>query len=371
MGKFGKKNTVDLNPLHYNIGLLGESGIGKTTLMKEVCETLAPEKNGEPGYLHLDIGREDGADAIEGIFSEKVEDWNKFSDIIDDIVTNKTTDYPNLQTVIIDTYDQLLELTEAQVIKMHNRENPDKPKITSINSAYGGFGHGLDKVIDVLFDKLWELKEVNVHFIIICHTKSKDIEDPVTGETYQILTSNTSQRYFNAIKTKLHFLGVAFIDRNIAKEKSGSREINKVVGETRVISFRDDNFSVDSKSRFANIVDRIPLDKDAFIKALTDAIKSESLKSGKTEKELKSEQTKRDKAAEKKAQEYEAEKLREANDMTAREEYIALIRSKFNDLDTEKKTAIKSILAKYGMKALNSEAPTEALREVAEYIENN
>ena len=32
-GKYGKKNEVSLNPIDYNLCLIGESGIGKTTLI--------------------------------------------------------------------------------------------------------------------------------------------------------------------------------------------------------------------------------------------------------------------------------------------------------------------------------------------------
>ena len=60
MGKYGKKNSVDLNPLHYNIAFLGEGGIGKTTLCYQMCEKLV----GDEGYMHFDIGKEDGADGI-------------------------------------------------------------------------------------------------------------------------------------------------------------------------------------------------------------------------------------------------------------------------------------------------------------------
>ena len=48
MGKYGKKHVIDLNPLSYSIILAGLSGIGKTTLAKEVCEKLV----GEDGYIH-------------------------------------------------------------------------------------------------------------------------------------------------------------------------------------------------------------------------------------------------------------------------------------------------------------------------------
>ena len=86
-------------------------------------------------------------------------------------------------------------------------------------------------------------------------------------------------KYFNAIKTKLHILGVASVDRDIEKVKlkqkvGADKVVGKVKSESRIITFRDDNFNIDSKSRFAEIADRIPLDADEFIKALKDAIEA-------------------------------------------------------------------------------------------------
>ena len=51
--KFGQKREICIDPLAYNIGLIGESGIGKSTVIKEVCEKLA----GDDGYIALDIGK--------------------------------------------------------------------------------------------------------------------------------------------------------------------------------------------------------------------------------------------------------------------------------------------------------------------------
>lgn len=275
MGKFGKKKEVNLNPLNYNIAILGESGIGKTTLAKEVCEKMV----GEDGYIHFDMGKEAGADAIQGIVSETIENWSKLCEVVDDIVENKTTDYPDLQTVIWDTLDELIIMAEKEAIRQYNRKNPDK-KADTINGAWGGFGKGQDKATEFILDKIWELKKVGVNSIIVAHVKRTDITDPMTQETYSKLTADTQQRYFNAIKNKMHFVGLAYIDRDIVKEKTGQKNkvtkeekiINKVVGESRVISFRDDTYSVDSKSRFSEIVDRIPFSSDDFIKAMQDAI---------------------------------------------------------------------------------------------------
>ena len=302
---YGKKNVIKIDPLSYNIGLIGESGIGKTTIIKEMCEKLA----GEDGYIFLECGKEDGADGINGINYLNCPEWSMdydeltnsigFEDFVDDVVENKTTEYPDLKTVVIDTYDQLLEISKPEVIRMHNSENPDKP-VKSIKAAFGGYMAGEDKATEIVLDKLWALKTVGVHFIIIGHVKQRQQDDVVTGQTYTSLTTNMSMRDFNAIKTKLHFLGVASIDREIVQEKTGKtkkekgKDVNIMKGvitkESRKITFRDDSYSIDSKSRFADIVPEIPFDVDELIKALTDAIKTEASKGSKSISDLEKEQ---------------------------------------------------------------------------------
>jgi len=300
---YGKKNVVKIDPLAYNIGLIGESGIGKTTIIKEMCEKLTGSND---GYLFLECGKEDGADAINGINYINCPEWSAdydefsnsigFEDLVDDIIDNKTTEYPLLRTVIIDTYDQLIEIAKPEVIRMHNRENPEKP-VKSIKAAFGGYMAGEDKATEIVLEKLWSLKKVGVSFIIIGHVKQREQEDVSTGQKWTSLTTNMSMRDFNAIKTKLHFLGVASIDREIVQEKTGKKD-NKgkdvtkgvIAKESRKITFRDDSYSIDSKSRFADIVPEIEFTPDALIKAITDAIKNELDKSNRDVEDVKKEQ---------------------------------------------------------------------------------
>ena len=316
--KYGKKNEININPLAYNLMLIGESGIGKTTIIKDYCEKLA----GEDGYMFLEIGKEDGADAIAGINYITCPEWDAdydedtnsmgFNTFIEDVVENKSTDWKNLKVVVIDTYDELFAIAEPEVINMHNRENPNK-RVRTIKQAFGGFQAGEEKAIEIVQEALWNLKKVGVSFIVIGHTKNRNVTDPITGEDYLQLTSNMSQKYFNAMKTKVHFLGVAAIDREIVKVKTGKKNIvtkedikkGVVKGETRKITFRDDNFVIDSKSRFSDIVESIPLNVDELIKAITDAIKSELDKSGKSMSDAKKEQTKKEKENEKRVAEAE------------------------------------------------------------------
>ena len=129
--KYGKKNEIKVNPLAYNLALIGESGIGKTTVIKEYCEKLAPD-----AYIFLEIGKEDGADAINGINYLNCPEWDMdydedtnsigFNTFVEDVIDNRSTDWKDLKVVVVDTCDELFAIAEPEVISMHNRENPTK-----------------------------------------------------------------------------------------------------------------------------------------------------------------------------------------------------------------------------------------------------
>jgi hypothetical protein len=315
---YGKKNHVKLDPLSYNIYIGGESKIGKTTTVMKICEKLA----GEEGYLFAEVGQERGADAIEGINHVNCPCWDMpydedtnslgFEDIVSDICDNKTTEYKNLRVFIIDTYDQLINIAEDKSIALYNRTGPEK-KAATINAAWGGFGRGEKKAIELMLDAIARLREVGVSTIVIGHVKTKDVSDVVSGESYQILTSDQQQNYFNAIKKNMHIVAMACIDRQVVREKTGKKDfdgkektIGKITSEARVFKFRDDTYSIDAGGRFANIVSEVPLDADSFIEAVNNAILAEQSKSGKTLA-----QTQKEEAAQVKKQE---EKIKAAED---------------------------------------------------------
>ena len=299
MGKYGKKNEIKIDPLKYNICLLGEPKIGKTTIIKEMCEKLA----GEEGYIFLEMAGEAGADAIDGIIYEDCDEWSDVEDIVDDIEMNKVSDYASLKAVIIDTYDGWIKLAQERAIYLWNKDHPDK-RADSIDASWNGFQKGQQKAFDLMFDIICRLRKVGVATIIIGHVKNRELTDIATGTTYQTLTSDVEKVYFNLLKKKMHFLGLAYYDRTLITEKTGKKNIvtkkeetiNKITKESRKIKFRDDNMALDSGSRFAAICDECEFDSDALIKAITDAIKAEASKGTKSLDELEAEQ----KAAEEK-----------------------------------------------------------------------
>ena len=281
MGRFGKKVTVSKGMENYMIGVMAPSGFGKTTLLYKVCD----KKFGEDGYILLDVGDENGVAAIDGVVAERVPTWKSFKEVIDDIVKNKETDYPNLKVVVLDTLDSTFEIAESYVVTTYNKEHLGEQNFkpaTSINAVEGGFGRGLDRVIETVKKEINRLNKVGVGVWWTSHVKERDQTDLFTGSNYTQLTASMSMKYFNSIKDISHLIGFGYYDRSIQKievgdanpvtKKKKTRE--SVTSEYRKIKFRDDSLVADAKSRFSEIVDEINLSTDEFIKAVEDAIKA-------------------------------------------------------------------------------------------------
>lgn len=380
--KYGHRNTVSENLSDYMIGLLGESGIGKSSTIVSVCH----KEFGDDGYILFNMGKEQGIDAIDNAIYENIEDWKKFDEVTKDIIKNKQTDYPNLKVVVIDTIDQALAISTAETIRRWNAENMGKKNFEpakTLSACWGGFSAPLDYNVNLLLDKFWELKKVGVQVWIIGHVKTKEIIDPITGNTYSTLTTDISQRDFNAFKNKLHVVGIAYIDRNIETVDTGRKNIvnhkpitvNKVANEARRISFRDDTYSVDSKSRFADIVSDIPLDADEFIKALKDAIRA-AKKNDSTPAPTVTEPTpapKPEPVVEEKEEVPFDEDVPPMNEPVelAEGEYpdglLDIIKSEVGKTDKERKDKAVAVLKSHGLKKVG-DAPEDVLKELYEIL---
>lgn len=364
---FGKKRTISLDPFDYSLMLLGEAKCGKTTLLKEVCEKLG----GEDGYMLVELGSERGADAIAGANYVNCPEWwydydeednaVGFGELVDDICENKASEYPDLRVIILDTYDKAIEIAEQEAIRIYNRtlKKDGKPPITSINACDGGYGRGEKSAMKLIGEVKERLRKVGVQTWIIGHVKNKEVTDVITGNSYTVLSSDQQSNYFNYIKKDLHFLGLAYVDRDIiVEQKKTNKGVDKqkknykVTGESRKIKFRSDDYTVDSGSRFADIVDEITMDADEFIKAIEDAIKAEASKSGTPIAEQKKTQAKaKAKKVEKIAeQEVEAKAESELENMIG--QITAFIKDNKSDM-----SVVKPIMS--ALKAIDCKKPTD------------
>lgn len=381
MSKFGKKNVISEDISKYSICLLGEGGIGKTTLLYTVTDKLF----GEGSTLFLELGKEQGADAIDGILYEDVPTWKKFEEITNDIIKNKVTDYPELKLVVLDTLDQAIDIASAETIRRWNAENMSKPNYTpvsTLNGAYGGFGAGMDYCVNLILNKMWELKKVGVNVWLVGHIKVRPVVDNVTGGEYSTLTTDVTQRMFNAFKNKMHIVAIAYLDRKVETVGTGRQNIvsrkeitmNKVVNEARRISFRDEsNYIIDSKSRFANIVPDIPMDADAFIKAIKDAIASEKKKpSSESTESTPAPIPKHEPIVEEKEEvpfDEDVPPMNEPEEVPEGEYpdgLVDIILSEYKTADDDKKSKVKAILKEHGTKV--KDAPEDVLQELYDIL---
>lgn len=368
--KFGKKTHVSLNPLDCSIIFLGSPKIGKTTLMKEVADRTV----GEDGYMFLEMYRESGADMIEGIVAEDVESWEKFDEIVSDIEENKDTDYADLKVIFIDTWDNAILLAEKEALRLWNKNNPEH-RTDNINQAYQGFQRGQDKAAELLDEMKYRLEAVGVKVSIIMHIKTKEISDPVSEKTYQQVTADVSQKYFNRIKKNCDVIAVGYVDREIVTEKTGRKDvkgkditIERVKSEARKIKFRDSGYAIDAGGRLKHIVEDIEFNADDFINAITDALKAEVSSAGVDLKAREKEDKAREKEEAKIASENSAKartKKAEAEEESNRDEYLAQLQTSFKSATTEQKEQIKAMMAEVGCSKLSDpELPIGTLKSM-------
>lgn len=379
MGKYGRKAEISLNPLDYSLCLIGPSGIGKTTIIKEYCEKLVGDN-----YLFLTCGKESDIPTINGIIWEPVWTWDKYEEVVNDIIKNRFTDYKDLKAIVIDTIDELMNMAEGEVVTLWNRENRGdlSKQVKSFKATYGGFNGPTNKAIEIALDPLWQLKRIGVSPIIIGHTKKTENTDAITLQSYSTISTNMDRRYFNAINTKIEFGGVAYIDRSVERVKTGKKNpvnkkdeiIGRVKEEKRMICFRDDDYVIDAKCRFPQIVDKIPLDSDELIKAITDAIKAEYTRYGASYEEGLKKQALNQKADEEiqaeRANEYtkENEKNAIAELEEDRELWIDTIKNNYVDASPEVKAKIKEIKNNVGLVFTDPDFPIKELKKVYDLL---
>lgn len=344
--------------------LLGIRKIGKSSFIRD----LIVEKYGSPEKgLLISCGTENGYHALDNLQVEEAKEFNQdydeetdsrgFVQIIDDIIENNKQ--YGLKLVAIDTLDCLYDIAEQEVIRLSRKET-GKP-CTSINSAFGGYGRGLDKVVDLIQTQISRLESIGIAVFIISHVKEKTRTDMMTGTEYQVWTNNLMDKVYGAIADTSQMVMMAVFDRQI--------DDKKIVGENRVLYLRSTP-TLEAGSRFSGLPEKIPFTPAAFIEAFEEGVKNSATVKPITDNEMnarkKAEAEEMEKMADiarRKDAENKAAERAEADELH-RAEWISYIQDKFPNASSDVKAQIKAIRDEVGMKFSDPEFPINTLKRV-------
>lgn len=262
------KNKVKVDIASYIHYWRGLRKIGKTTLFRDV---LVEKYGSTDKGLLISVGNEDGYQALDGLICDVAEDWTTFTEIIDDLVENKTDN--SFELIGWDTIDEVVKLAIEEVMRIHKKKKGSPAE--SLNAALGGYGAGRQKVLELIDEQMTRLKRAKYGIVFLGHTKVKDIKEKA-GEEYQQLTSNLNSDYDGIFANKADIIMTISVDKEVADKV--------LTGTQRYMHFRDDGF-VDCGSRFAKIPDKVEFGAKEYIEAVENGIR-ESINAEVTDKEL-------------------------------------------------------------------------------------
>lgn len=341
--KLWGKNKVKVDLASYMHYIRGVKKVGKTTLFYDIIKTMF-DGDMEKGLL-ISLGDEDGYKTLDDLVVAQAETWRELSEIVNELVANKKDN--DFEFIALDTVDELFNIGAAEVMRLSKKKTGKV--CDTLNSAFGGYGAGREKLKELIRNEIAKLKGAGYGIFAIGHTKLRNVKEKGTDEEYQQLTTSLNFDYDSVISDKADIVATISIDKNIVDIKDvevggKSKKIGSLGGVTRWIHFRDDNFNVDCGARFEDIVPKVELSAANYINAINDAIKSSSKKSDKEIKDMKKEEVSE---REQKAEEYIEGQI--GINVERNEELIITIQQKFSEADSDTKAKVKETMVEHGI----------------------
>lgn len=349
----GKKNEVKVALENYVHLIIGERKVGKTTLVADIAREVYGNIE---DLLLISIGNEDGYHAIDGVLHEDPQTWGDLVKIIDELVRNP--DENDFKMIAFDTIDEFVALASKEVLRLHLKEKGEKCK--SVNDAFGGYGRGRKRLLELIDDQLTRIKRAKYAPYLIGHSKKREIKQKLEGDPYTIVTSNLNADEFNAFAYK------ADIVCNIISE----RVVNDGMLEStnRYMCFRSDGY-VDAGSRFAEMPERVLYGAKNYEQACKDGIKA-SLKKEVSDKQIAKMAEKNIAEKEKAAKEFVKTDIANSEEDSSREDLFKFIAERFKALSPEVKKEIQGIMKEHSIKKVSApDASIEGLKAIKARIE--
>jgi hypothetical protein len=240
--------VVDMS--QYVFVIAGIPKIGKTTLFADIVRKHF--KNPRKALL---LSCEPGAKALAGVISKPIDTWSDFTNVIDELISQRTK--MPFDFVGVDTVDALVEICGKQVVREHNRDNPENRVRDYEDIDWGG---GSTKIRKKVEDQLVRLVKAGYGLFVITHSQEKKVTQK-NGVKFDQLQPSLPGKTGTAIENMADF--IIFITSE--REVDGSK--------TRWMHFRDDGY-IRAGSRFPNVPDRVEYGVENLVKVFEDAVKA-------------------------------------------------------------------------------------------------
>lgn len=217
---------------------------GKSTLYRDIVR-VTNDGDLTKGVL-VECGMETG-DTMLDMNMTHIDNYAELVEFKDWLINEKGKEH-NIETVCFDVADELIPIFEAEVIRIHNKENPMK-KVKSIKAALGGYNAGVEMAASMIKKYMSDIKKAGFGIVVIAHSKFKTIREKGSLEEdgYMQLTSTLGASYESCFGDIFDCTLTGVIDR-VYDEKDDKKYATDSV---RKLYFRGTNL-IDAGGRFAN-----------------------------------------------------------------------------------------------------------------------
>ena len=353
-----KMNETKKGMEQLRIYLRGESKTGKSTLFRDM---ILEKYNGDASKgLLCQIGNETGANFLSDLQTTHVDNYKDLIELQKFLITGKGKEH-NIEMVCFDVIDEITEIFEKEVCRLSQIETGKVCK--SINSAYSGYGMGMEKTKSLMKSYFTKLHRAGFGIFCISHSKIKNIKPKGCNEdeSYMVLSSSLSNAYNSVFEDIFDAILTITVERNVVDGKIENTE--------RRLYFRSDGY-VMGGCRFNNkvIPQYITIDDDSrqfardFINTLEDAMKNSS-STPLTDKQFKQLQEEEKKQAEKDLKQVQQEV--EQQEKAEEEQDIDELKAKLKSLmiTTESKNKVKEFMKGNSVRAIK-DLNAEQLKEL-------
>jgi hypothetical protein len=224
--------------------IYGTDGVGKST----VC-SHAPNP--------IFVGAENGTAQLDAARFPQTE---TIADLLEQLRALQNEKH-EFQTVVLDSLDWIEPLIWKAVC--------DEAKVESIEQAFGGYGKGYVRALDLWRTLLKELAILNhkMHVLLIGHAQIKSFQDPELANAYDRYQLKINDKAAALVREAADAVLFARFETELVRDDGNSRSKAKVRGEGVRVMYTESRPAFDAKNRF-NLPFVMPLDWKAFGEAI-------------------------------------------------------------------------------------------------------